>query len=89
MKYQKALVPFFNSQVREQVNNVRKVVSFLWRGEGNIHGFTLDGKSYRQGQATAQIPNEPAVSDVKITTLLLRRCNLTTIACGRWKHVIN
>ncbi len=25
------------------------VVSPLWRGPGNIHGFVLDGKSYRQG----------------------------------------
>ncbi len=23
------------------------VVIVLWRGPGNIHGFTLDGKSYR------------------------------------------
>ncbi len=37
------------SQLREQVNNVRVVVSPLWRGAGNIHGFILDGKSYRQG----------------------------------------
>ncbi len=26
------------------------VVSPLWRGPGNIHGFVLDGKSYRQGK---------------------------------------
>ncbi len=30
------------------------VVSPLWRGPGNIHGFVLDGKSYGQGWATAQ-----------------------------------
>ncbi len=35
------------------------LVSPLWRGPGNIHGFILDGKSYRQGWATAQTPNEP------------------------------
>ncbi len=37
------------SQSREQVNDVHIVVSPLWRGLGNIHGFILDGKSYRQG----------------------------------------
>ncbi len=37
------------SQLREQVSNVRMVVSPLWRGLGNIHGFIQDGKSYRQG----------------------------------------
>ncbi len=36
-------------QQQEQVNNVRMVVSHLWCGPGNIHGFVLDGKSYRQG----------------------------------------
>ncbi len=30
-----------------------------------------------------------AVSGAMITTLLLRTCNLTTIACGRWSPVIN
>ncbi len=35
------LLPFFHSQVREQVSNVRTVVSPLWRGPGNIHGFVL------------------------------------------------
>ncbi len=34
------------------------VVSPLWRGPGNIHGFILDEKSYRQGQATAQTPTD-------------------------------
>ncbi len=34
-------------QLKEQVNNARMVVSPLWRGPGNIHGFVLDGKSYR------------------------------------------
>ncbi len=32
---------------------------------------------------------EPAVSGVRITTLTLRTCNLTTIACGRWSLVAN
>ncbi len=31
------------SQLREQVNNVCMIVSPLWRGPGNIHGFVLDG----------------------------------------------
>ncbi len=60
-----------NPQFREQVNNVRMVVSPLWRGPGNIHGFVLDGKSYRQGRSTPQAPIEPAVADVRITTSLL------------------
>ncbi len=55
---------------------------------GNIHGFVLDGKSYRQGWVTAQTPTVPAVSFVTITTLFLRTCNLTTIACGRWSLVL-
>ncbi len=28
-----------NSQLREQVNNVHMIVSPLWHGPGNIHGF--------------------------------------------------
>ncbi len=28
------------------------VVTPLWRGLGNIHGFVLDGKSYREGYTT-------------------------------------
>ncbi len=28
-------------------NNVRIVVSLLWRGQVNIHNFVLDGKSYQ------------------------------------------
>ncbi len=63
------------------------VVSPLWRGPGNIHGFVLDGKSYRQEQVTAQTPTVTAVSGVRITALLLRTCNRTTIACGRWSLV--
>ncbi len=58
----------FYSHLREQVNNVRMVVSPLWRGPGNVHGFVLDGKSYRQGEATAQTPTVTAVSGVRITT---------------------
>ncbi len=63
------------------------VVSPLWRGTGNIHGFILDGKAYRQGKATAQTPTVPAVSGVRITTLLLHTCKLATIACARWSLV--
>ncbi len=36
----KPLLPF----LKEQVNNVRMVVSRLWRSPGYIHGFILDGK---------------------------------------------
>ncbi len=64
------------------------VVSPLWCGPGNIHGFVLNGKPYRQGQAAAQTPTMTAVSSVRITTLFLRTRNLTTIACGRWSLVI-
>ncbi len=63
------------------------VVSPLCRGPGNIHGFILDGKSCRQEQATTQTPTVTTVSGVRVTTLLLRTCNLTTIACGRWSLV--
>ncbi len=31
----------------------------------------------------------PDVSDVRITTLILRTCNFTTIACDRWSLVTN
>ncbi len=61
------------------------VVSPLWRGPSNIHGFVLDEKSYRQGWATAaQTPFVPASSGVRIKTLVLRMCKLTTIAFSRW-----
>ncbi len=43
------------SHLGEQVNNVRMVVSPLWCGPGNIHGFILDG----QGKANAQTLTEP------------------------------
>ncbi len=33
------------------------VVSPLWHGPGNVHGSILEGKSYRQGEATAQSTN--------------------------------
>ncbi len=46
------------------------VVSPLWLGPGNVHDFILDGKSYRQGKATAQAPTVPAVSGVRIAALL-------------------
>ncbi len=65
------------------------VVSPLWRGPGNIHGFILEGKSYRQEQATAQTLTVTAVFGVRITALLLRTSKLTTIVCGRWSVVTN
>ncbi len=40
---------FFRDERANLQNNVRMVVSPLWRGPGNIHGFILNGKSYRQG----------------------------------------
>ncbi len=49
------------------------VVSPLWRGLGNIQGVALDGKSYRQGQATAQTPTVTAASGVMIAALLFER----------------
>ncbi len=49
------------------------VVIPLWRGPGNIHGFVLGGKSYRQGLATTQTPTVTAVSGVRITTLFYGR----------------
>ncbi len=64
-------------------------VSPLWRGPGDIHGFVLDGQSYRPEWATAQTLTEPAISGVRITTLILCTCNLTTTACGRWSHATN
>ncbi len=45
------------------------VVSPLWRGPGSIHGFILDGKSYRQGWATAQTPTVPAEFGVDISRI--------------------
>ncbi len=40
------------------------VVRSLWRGPDNTHGFTLGRKFNRKGWATAQTPNELAVSGV-------------------------
>ncbi len=60
------------------------VVSTLSRGPGYIHGFVVHGKSYRQRWDTAQTPYELAISDLRITTLVLRTCNSTTITCGMW-----
>ncbi len=76
----------FSSWCYETKNNNN---SSPWRGPGNIHGFILDGNSYRQGLATAQTPGMSAVSGVRKTTLLLRTCNLATIACCRWRLVTN
>ncbi len=47
------------------------------------------GKPHHLGLFTAQTPNEPADSGVRITTLHLRTCNLTTVACSRWSPVTN
>ncbi len=69
-----------NSRQRKLEHSVRMVVSPLWRGPSNIHGFILDGKSYQQGKTTDQTQNVPAFSGVRKTTLLLCTCNL---ACGR------
>ncbi len=57
-----------NSQLMEQANNARMVVGPLWPGPDNIHGFALEGKSYRQGWATNHIPTAFAVSGVRMTT---------------------
>ncbi len=54
-------------RLREQVNNVRMVVSPLWRVPGNTHGFFLDGQSYRQGWATVPTSIELVVSSVRIS----------------------
>ncbi len=48
----------------------------------NIHDFILDGKSCRQGWATAQTPNELTVSGVRITTSIY--CAITS---GGWSLV--
>ncbi len=65
------------------------VWSPLWCGLGNIHGFVLDGKPYRQGWATAQTINEPAVSDMGVKMSIQCVCNLSTIVNGRWSLVTN
>ncbi len=64
-------------------------VSPLLCGPGNMNGFVLDGKSYRQGWATAQMPNKPALSGLTITTSISCACSLTTTTCGRWNLVTN
>ncbi len=63
------------------------VVSLLLWGPGNIHGFVLNGKSYRPKLAIAQTSTEFTLSGVKITTLMYRGYTLATIACGRWSLV--
>ncbi len=64
-------------------------VNPLWRGPGNIHGFILDGKSYRLGWATAKTTTVPTVSRMRIITSVLRKYNPFTIACDRWSLVTN
>ncbi len=63
------------------------VVSPLWRGPGDIHGFVLDGKSYQQGKATDQTTTMSAVSSAKVTKSIKFACHLTTIVSGRWSFV--
>ncbi len=46
-EYYSALCSLLISQLREQVSNVGMVVSPLWFGSGNTHGFAVDRKSYR------------------------------------------
>ncbi len=65
------------------------VVSPLCRGPGNTHAFDLDGHSYLQGWSAAQTLIEPTVSDVVITTYILRTCNLTNITCGKYSLATN
>ncbi len=48
-------------------------MSPLWCGQGNMHGFIMDGKPYQQGYAIAQTPTVPAVSGVRIMTLFYAR----------------
>ncbi len=55
----------------------------------SIQSEAMDGKSYRQEWATAETPNEPAVSGVRITPSGVCPLNLTTIACGTWSLVAN
>ncbi len=59
-----------SSQLREQVNNVHTVVNLVLGGPGNIHGFVLDCKSYRQRYAASQTPTMPSV---RITTSVYAR----------------
>ncbi len=58
-----------------------------------MHGFVLDGKSYRQGQDTVQIPIYPAVSGVRALTpliklhyrlVLMARATGASLPCGRY-----
>ncbi len=60
--------PMLPSQLKEQVNNVRTVVSPLLQEPGNNHGFLVDGKFYRKGEVTAQTQPESAAFGVRITT---------------------
>ncbi len=47
------------------------LLTSLWRGPGNIHGFILDGKSYRREWVTTQMTIETTVSCVRLKTLLI------------------
>ncbi len=51
------LLPFF-CQWREKLNNVRVVVSSIWRGPGII----MDGKSYQKWGTTTQTSTKPVIS---------------------------
>ncbi len=75
------------SNITRIMNHDRMVVGIVWRRPTHTNGFILEGKYYRQGEATAQTPSVTAVYGMGITTLLLHTCNLITIACGRWSQL--
>ncbi len=60
---------------------VRMVVSLLWCGPGNTHGFVLPNRMDSCSNANW--------SRVRIITSILRTYNLTTTAFDRWSLVIN
>ncbi len=65
-EYHKLLASFY-SQLREHVTNVRLVLSPLWHGTGNTHGFDLDSLSYWLGRAAAdQTPTAPIDSGLRM-----------------------
>ncbi len=82
-------MPLLNSQLREQINNVRMEVSPCGVGRATSVVSPKIKKNYRQGKATAQTQTMSAVSDVSITTLAYCLCNLNVIVCIRWNLVTN
>ncbi len=79
-----SLLPCF-LPVIQQVNNDRMGVSPLSRGLGNVHGFVLNGRSFRPRLATAknQIKSPVPLGRMKTPT----SCNLKTIAGVRWSLI--